>query len=281
MRLKTTMLMICTLIAAAHSGPLIWRSAKTISAGKLIACGSFCYNETNQSYNWANEEWASLDDAQRVMTVGAHFMLGYAPVRNLELLAHVPVMMKSRDTLSSFGLQDLWLKARYNFVGGKGKPYVTGVLAARLPTSSDDMDIALDDGTLDIGAGLIGMSPRLGAFTVHLRAAYWYNGERESGEVSTDIGDDIEVVLKLDYAVSGKLCAFLNTEFVESMKSADSDGVAIENTQKRRLTLTPGLTIALPHGVSLTPKVSVPIAAVSHGGSIFPWQIALDVSVTP
>lgn len=272
-RIVSLIFAIFMIACISYAGPLIWRSAQTIPAGKAIFQVNLGYHTINRSYNWTDKEWVDIADASQTDVIGAHFMLGYAPIKRWEAMVHIPVMSKSRDTLSSFGLQDIWIKTRYNFLGAKGKPYITGVAAVRLPTSSKDAEIALDDRTLDIGIGAIYFQA-FGDILMHVRAGYWYNGKTDA---DIDIGDNIELLFKPEYVFSKKLKVFLSLEHVETFKNKDDEGNEIENSQKRRLTLTPGLVYSPLPALKIRPKFIYPVEAVSRGGSNFSWKIGLDM----
>ncbi len=262
------------MVNLGSAGPLIWRGAKTIDAGKPIFMVGLGYCTVNKSYNWTDEEWTDLIDASQTTVMNAHFMLGYAPIKKWEIMAHIPVMMKDKDTLSSFGLQDVWLKTRYNFLGGKGQPFVTGVAAVRIPTTSEDAEIALDDRTLDIALGGLFMSPRLGQVLLHLKAGYWYNMKNDA---DYDIGDNIETIFKIDYIFNKKVKTFLNFTFVETFKMKDADGNVIDNTEKRRLNIIPGLVIKPAPGLNIRPKFIYPLEMINKGGSNYSWKLGLDI----
>ncbi len=274
--MKRTIILIFAIFMMAtmvHAGPLIWRSAKTIPAGKAIMQLNLSYNTVNRSYDWTNEEWKDIADANQTDVIGAHFMLGYAPIKRWEAMAHIPLMYKSKDTLSTFGWQDVWIKTRYNFIGAKNKPYLTGVAAVRIPTSDENADITLDDQTLDIGVGAIYFQ-EFSNILMHVRAGYWYNGKTDA---DIDVGDDVELLFKPEYVFNKKLKAFLSFTFVETFKRKDEDGNEIENSEKRRLTLTPGLVYSPLPGLKIRPKFLYPIEAVSKGGSNFSWKIGFDM----
>ncbi len=267
---------ISLIASMSHAGPLIWRSAKTIPAGKSIIQMNLFYHVVNRSYNWTDEEWTDIPDANQTTVMGAHFMLGYAPIKNWEIMAHVPVLKKDKDTLSSFGLQDLWLKTRYNFFGGKGKPFIAGVAAVRLPTSSEDDSPALDDRTLDIGAGAIYFQ-KFSNILMHFRLGYWYNMKKETAAGDIDVGDNVEVLFKPEYMFSKQLKVFLSFILVETFKNKDDAGNEIDNTQKRRLTLTPGLVYSPIPGLKIRPKFLYPLEMINIGGSNFSWKIGFDI----
>lgn len=261
------------MVNLSSAGPLIWRSAKTIPGGGAIfqMCLSYC--EIARSWNWTDEEWNDIPDASKTTVMGAHFMLGYAPIPKLELLAHVPLLKKDRDTLSSFGLQDVWAKVRYNFIGEKAKPFITGVAAVRIPAADEDANPGLDDRTLDIGAGALYFQ-KFNKILMHLRAAYWYNMKNDA---DVDVGDNIEVLVKPEYMFNKKVKVFLAFSFVETFQAKDSSGTSIDNTQKRRLTISPGLVAKPAKGLSIRPKFIYPLEMVNQGGFNFPWKVCFDV----
>jgi hypothetical protein len=260
----------------SQAGPLIWRSAKTIPAGKPIIQLNIGYHLVNKSYNWTDEEWTDIPDNNQTTVVGAHFMLGYAPVKQLEVMTHVPLAYKSKDTLSNMGWSDIWLKTRYNFIGGKGKPFITGVLGARLPVAKEvESGPSLGDRSLDIGAGAIYFQ-KFSSILVHFRIAYWYNMTKETTGGDINIGDDIEILFKPEYMFSKQLKVFVSGILIETMKSKDANGNEIDNSQKRRLNLTPGLVYSPVPGLKIRPKLVYPLDMVGYGGSLFTWKIGLD-----
>ncbi len=261
------------MVNLGSAGPLIWRSAKTIPGGGAIFQMNLSYSKIARSWSWTDEEWNDIPDASQTTVMGAHFMLGYAPIPKLELLAHVPLLKKDKDTLSSFGLQDVWAKVRYNFIGEKTKPFITGVAAVRIPAADEDASPGLDDRTLDIGAGLIYFQ-KFSNILLHMRAGYWYNGKTDS---DTDVGDAVEVLFKPEYMFNKKVKVFMCLCFVETFQAKDSSGTSIDNTQKRRLTLTPGLVATPAPGLKIRPKFIYPLEMVSQGGSNFPWKVGFDV----
>jgi hypothetical protein len=270
-------LAILVMASTAHAGPLLWRGPKTAAKGKPIFMIGLGYTQTDKSYNWVDEAWTEIPSGNQTTVINTHFMLGYAPLNKWEVMAHIPVMYKSRDTLSSLGLQDIWIKTRYNLLGGKTTPYLTGVAAVRIPTASEGADILLDDRTLDFALGALFMHT-FNTVIIHLKAGYWLNG---STSADVNLGDDIEVIFKPEYVFNPKAKAFLNFEWIETLKSKDEDGNDIDNSEKRRLTVSPGLVFQAAPGLSVRPKILFPIEAVNKGGSNFTWKFGLDIWFVP
>lgn len=270
---------IVLIVSISHAGPLLWRGAKTIPSGKPIGMIGLGYCTINKSYNWADEEWTDIPDDSQTDVISTHFMLGYAPINKWEIMAHIPVMSKSRGDLSTTGLQDAWVKMRYNLMGGKEQPYVTAVLAGRFPTASkaEDVDIPLDDRTVDIAAGALFMY-NMAPLVFHLKAGYWYNMKNEA---DVDVGDNIEGIFKIDYVFTKKMKAFLNFSFVETMQAKDADGNSIDNSEKRRLNIIPGLVVKPMPGLSIRPKFIYPLEMVCKGSSNFAWKLGLDIWFVP
>jgi hypothetical protein len=279
---KAIYLIIAVLMTASMSlaGPLLWRGAKTIPAGKPIFMVGLGYTTINKQYNWDSEEWADIPKQNHVTVTNAHFMLGYAPINKWEVMAHVPVMNKSRDTLVSFGLQDIWVKTRYNFLGGKTQPYLTGVAAIRIPISDEKAVILLDDQTLDFAVGAMFMQ-NFKSIVLHLKAGYWLNGSKETTAGDVNVGDDIEGILKFDYVFLPKVTGFLNFTWVETFKSKDAEGNEIVHSEKRRLDIIPGVVVKPIPGLTIRPKFIYPVSAVAKGSSNFTWKIGLDIWFVP
>jgi hypothetical protein len=271
---------ILLVVNVAHAGPLLWRGPKTAPAGKPIFMVGLGYSITDKSYDWTDKEWTKLTDSDQTTVINSHFMIGYAPTNKWEFMAHIPVMYKSKDTLTSFGLQDLWIKTRYNFLGGKTTPYVTGVAALRIPFANEEAKILLDDRTLDFALGALFMQT-FSPVVIHLKAAYWLNGSRETATGDINVGDDIEIIFKPEYIFTPKVKAFLNFEWIETFKSKDEDGFDLDNTEKRRLTVSPGVVVQAAPGLSIRPKLLFPIEAINEGGSNFTWKAGLDIWFIP
>ncbi len=270
-------LTVALIAGMANAGPLLWRGATTIPAGKMIFMSCFSYSVTSRSWNWMDQGWTDIPDNNQTTVLGAHFMFGYAPVNKWEMMAHIPVMSKSRDTLSTLGIQDIWLKTRYNFIGGKNQPYLTGVAAVRIPASDQEAEIPLDDGTLDFALGML-FQHSMNPFVLHAKAGYWYN-MKDDAEI--DIGDEIEVIVKCDYIFNKKVSAFLNLTLVETLKSKDADGNSIDNSQKRRFDIIPGVLVKPVKGLSIRPKFMYPLEMICRGGSNYSWKLGLDLWFVP
>ncbi len=276
MKSLTNTIIIILLIGAVFSqaGPLLWRDPKTIDKGSFIAMTGIGYNKTTKSWNWTNEEWVDQQASQQITTIASHLMFGYGLLNNTEILLHIPTAMRFRDTLSSKGIGDIWLKAKYCFLKGKNKPSAAGLFAVRLPTSSKDAKPLIDDHTLDFAIGAKIATQKFGNFVGHLKLAYWFNGVKDD---TINLGDEIEGIVKIDYWLAKSAFFFLNCEIVEGFKNKDDQGNEISNTEKRNLQVTPGLTIKPIPGLTLRPKVVFPLLAVSKGGNTFSYALGIDV----
>lgn len=276
-KIYCTILAILLIAGMSQASPLLWRGAKTMSSGKFIGMLGLSYTTICRGYNWTDEEWTDLPDASKTDVIGAHFMLGYAPMDKWEVMAHIPVMSKSKDTLSSFGLQDAWIKTRYGLMGGEGQPYLTGVLGLRFPTSSEDASPALDDRTIDIAGGFLFMY-KMAPMVLHLKAGYWYNMKNDA---EIDVGDIFEGIFKIDYIFTKQFKAFLNFNLMQTLAAKDSTGATIEHTDKTRLNIIPGVIFKPMPGLNLRPKFIYPLEMVNKGGSNFAWKVGFDVWFVP
>lgn len=272
--MKKAVCLLFAMLLIANASPLLWRGPKCMPANSAIFMGGFSYSTTSRSYNWVDEEWVDITpDENQTDVIGMHFMLGYAPIANWELMAHIPVMMKTKDTLTGFGLQDAWIKTRYQFTGGKDQPFLTGLLAVRIPTSDTTLDIVLDDQTIDIAAGALFMY-KMAPVVLHLKAGYWYN-MKNAAEI--DVGDLFEGIFKVDYVFSKQAKAFLNFNFMYTLQAKDSSGTSIDNSEKIRLNIIPGLVLMPTKGLKIRPKFIYPLEMVNKGGGNFAWKVGLDI----
>lgn len=279
---KAIYLIIAVLMTASmsHAGPFLWRGAKTIPAGKPIFMVGLGYTTIDQRYDWDEEKWTAIPGEDQTTVTNAHFMLGYAPIDKWEVMTHIPVMNKSRDTLGSFGLQDIWVKTRYNFLGGIKQPYLTGVVAVRIPTSDENAEILLDDQTLDFAVGALFMHT-ITPIMLHFKAGYWYNTTKETDTGQIDVGDELEGIFKLDYIINKNVKAVVNFTWIETFRSKDEHGNEIDLTEKRRLNIITGIVAKPLPGLTIRPKFTYPISAVAKGSSNFTWKIGLDIWFVP
>ncbi|OGC43858.1 hypothetical protein A2Y85_06620 [candidate division WOR-3 bacterium RBG_13_43_14] len=261
----------------SNATPLLWRGPQTIGKGKPIFMAEFTYCTIARSYNWTDEEWTDIPDQNQTEVIGAHFMLGYAPIHKLELLAHIPVMMKTRDTLDALGIQDVWFKTRYNFVGSKTQPWLTGVLGARFPTANENDNPPLDDRTLDFMGGLL-FQYNMNPLVFHVKGGYFYNGKTDA---DLDLGDEIEGNFKVDYIFNKQITAFIAFTYIHTLQSSDSTGTSITNSEKQNLTVCPGIVYKTDFGLSIRPKFLYPLEMVNKGGTSFAWKIGLDFWFVP
>lgn len=268
-------LMLAFVANITQAGPLLWRDPKTINKGSFIVMAGFGYNKQAKVWNDTNETWDALTAKQRVQTISSMFMLGYGLFKNFEILSYIPVLKRDRDTLHSFGQGDVWFKAKYCVLNKKGLPTVALLAATRLPVSDKNARPLLDDHSLDFAFGAKAATPKYSNFVGHLKVGYWLNGNDTTGTVN--LGDEIEAIIKIDYWFMKTAFFFLNAEYVQTFKNKDSTGTDIPNTDKNSLVLTPGLTIKPVTGLTLRPKIGVPIYALSKGGRLYPFSVGLDV----
>jgi hypothetical protein len=285
--MRRGLILAVVLAAAAGSAvatPLIWRGAGVLKPMQLIGQLNLSYSQTAKGYDWADEEWRSLDDDKKVTTIKGDVMVGISPLKNLEVLLYAPVMSKSQGDDSSMGLGDAWFKARYGILQGKVLPVkLAGSGAVAFPTAGEDAKPSLGDRTLDVGLGLIAQTQKLAGFVIHARLGYWLNGtyEQTSGEVEQtfDVGDMFEYVAKADYFFAKNACAFASA--IGSMQGRTKvEGDEVANSEKELHSACVGAVWQPLPFLSIRPKVTVPLEFVSRGGSIPAFTPGLDFWVT-
>ncbi|MEO0098794.1 MAG: hypothetical protein ABIK99_06425 [candidate division WOR-3 bacterium] len=268
-------LTICLIFSAVvgTATPLIWRGASCLKPGQFIGHLFFTYSQTTKTYDWTNKEWKDLAADKRVTTFSTQVMVGFSPIKNLELKLMAPLTAKSMDTFHSFGLGDLWLKTRYGLISQKLSPVkftLSGALV--LPTSPKDAKPALDDRVTKIGLGGILQTKDLGPFIGHLRFGYWLNGKKND---TTKMGDMFEYFAKVDYKVMPMITAFLTLLGTMEGKTKINN-VAIDKTEKDRHNLQFGLIFKPIPILWIRPKAAFPLLFLCKGGAIAPFTLGLD-----
>lgn len=272
-RMILTSLILVFVAGICQAGPLLWRDPKTVDKGSFIIMDGIGFNKQTKTWNYTNETWDTLATAQQLQTISSMFMLGYGILKNFELLSYIPVLKRDRDTLHSFGLGDVWFKAKYCVLNKKGLPTLAILAATRIPVSDKNAKPLLDDHSLDFALGAKIATPKKANFVGHLKFGYWFNGDT----TNINLGDEIEAIAKVDYWFSKSAFFFLNAEMIQTFKNKDATGTEIPNTDKRSLVLTPGLTIKPITGLTLRPKIGIPLLMASQGGKIYPYSLGLDI----
>lgn len=274
-------LAIILLATLPLSAQLLWRGAKTMKKGSFIGMVGFYYKDLVKTYNWTDEEWQEISGSS-YLEYGGDLMVGYGILDNLEFLVHVPVVMKDYDvqgtSSSSSGIGDVFPKVRFMAIkGGKEIPiFLTFLVAARFPTGDKDASPPLGDGTIDIAGGFLLMTKKMSNFVFHLKGAYWYNGKTDS---DVDLGDCMPFVGKIDYIINPKLNGFLNFSGKYQFAKKDSSGTEVPNSEIQRFEIIPGLVWKPIKGLSIRPKVKLPIPtpALNKGGKLYTFMPGLDI----
>lgn len=272
--MKRSLLILAALAASASllATPLIGRGPGILKPMQFLAELDLGYSQTTKSWSWMEEEWKEQPDPQRVTTLSGTLIAGFAPLKRWELLAMAPLASRSRDTLSSFGVGDVELQTRYALLTGPKAPFaLTGVAGVAFPTADQDARPLIGDGKFAGAAGLIA-ARRFGPAVTHLRAAYWYNGKIND---TTKVGNMLEYVAKFDYNFTRTFQLW--TSVVGTMRGrTERNGTAVENTEQDRHVAQLGAVWKPVPMLSVRPKVGVPLAFLSRGGALTPYNVGLD-----
>ncbi|MEO0074645.1 MAG: hypothetical protein ABIK31_00850 [candidate division WOR-3 bacterium] len=265
------MIFLAVVVNMLFATPLIWRGATTIKPKQFIVQSNFYYSQTTKSYDTTQNKWDTLTTKKQVSSLNADIMVGYAPIKNLELKVLVPVASKSKDTSSSFGIGDIWLKSRYALIT-KEPLLFTLSGAVVLPTASKTANPPIDDRTVDIGLGIIAQTKTFGKLLGHLRFGYWLMGKTND---TTKVGDMFEYFVKLDYKISKTLTPFLTILGTQQAKTKINNQQS-HGTDRNRTNLQVGTIYKASPILWIRPKISLPITSMCKGGSLAPYTIGLD-----
>ncbi len=282
---KIITILLATILVVALSSPaqsqVHWRGAKTISQGQYIAMASWYLMDFTKSYDWGTEEWKDFPDGQEVTCWGFETMFGYGVTDRIEAHLHVPILFKSSTSVdgvekSASGIGDIYLKGRYALVPWTKNHYgitLTGNL--RFPTGDEEADIALGDGTTDLGLGGIFSSAWMNNFRGHAKLGYWFNGENDD---EVNIGDELKMILNIDRNFSPKVMGFLTYIYYSQTKKEKAPGpvlcVVVPNSQKIRHSACLGVIWKPKAGMFIRPKVIIPIGG--EGGSLYDFKPVVD-----
>ncbi len=275
-----TIILIVTLCVPVDA-QILWRSAKTMKQGSVIAMAEWYLMNCTKSYDWTGDKWVDFpDDSSRVYSC-YNFMVGYGISDRLEASIHIPVLTVSakNDTIdkSATGLGDIFLKTRLALIEwAKDKHGLTMTTALRFPTGNwnsypSTVKLNLGDGSTDFGVGLIFSTAWMGNFRGHLKSNWWINNVKSSGD---NVGDELKTIVKADYNMTPKVMPFLTYIYYSKGKDKDTDGIVQDKTRKISHTFVLGGVWKPQKGVFIRPKIDFPLGG--KGGSIYSFKPVLD-----
>ena len=271
--LATILIFGCSTAADAQ---ILWRSAKTISAGSFIAMTSGNLTSYNRSYDWGSESWVDFGEGRSMSSSGFETMLGFGVTNRIEAMVHLPVLYKKNEVggveSRSSGLGDFYLKTRIAIAPWtKNKAGYTLVGAMRFGSGDTDVTPALGDGTTDFAVAGIFTTRWMGKWRAHIKCNVWLNGKTDA---DVNVGDEIKCIGKLDHNFSVKMMGFLTYIYNGQGKQKDATGNLVEHSQKSRHYGVVGFLYKPVKGLFIRPKVTIPVAG--KGGSLFTIKPLID-----
>ncbi len=257
---------------SASATYLLARSASVLSPLQFIGYIAAGYARTTRQYDSVQGRYVALPSSEQVSTLSADVILGASVLKNLELLAVAPIVNRSQGDKNAFGLGDASVMLRYGVLGGILPVKLTVAGAATMPTSSKDAVLKLADRTLDFGLGAQAQTIRLGPLAAHARIAYWMRGKAGDQQ----FGNMFEYVVFPDLAVAGNASLFFTlsgTLRADNVVSGVKDLASGSGQHSAGL----GMTWNPAGPLWIKPKVSVPLASMSHGGRIAGFSAGLDI----
>ena len=270
-------LSVALLAGVLQATPMLSRGASVLRPLHFIGYAAIGYSRTTSSYDWTNNGYEGLADSLKTGSVSAQVMAGMSPLSNLEVLLMAPVVFKDKGDLSSAGLGDAWLLARYGLLNSGLLPVrLTLAAALALPTSAQDAAVKLADHTTDIGLGLAAQTVKIGPLAGHFRAAYWFKGKSND---TTRLGNVFEYVVFPDFSL-GKKASFFVTLSGTVKANQVINGESKLNTESLAQYVGAGFTWNPIGPLWLKPKAALPVTALSKGGSLPGFSAGLDVWAT-
>ncbi len=270
-----TLFSLILLVAGSAQSQVLWRSAKTLKKGKLIAKGMAYSMDFSKKYDSAAEEWG--DNSSDQSDKGLQLMFGYGLTDRIETHLHVPVAFKSITTTtvdeSESSIGDVYLKTRIGITPwskDKNGFLLTGAL--RFGTGNDDAAHKFcntGDGTTDLGIGGIFSTKWFSKFRTHVKLNYWLNGKNEA---KTNIGDEIKLILKLDRNLHKKFMPFMTYIYYDKLDGETEAGVDVAG--KSRNYFQVGGVYKPVKGVFVRPKVAFHFGG--ENGVMFSYKPMFD-----
>ncbi|TKJ42549.1 hypothetical protein CEE37_02345 [candidate division LCP-89 bacterium B3_LCP] len=260
---------------------VLWRGAKTMKKGSFIAMARWYYMDFTKVYDTTNEEWKDNDNDH--LKWGFETMIGYAPMDRWEIMMHIPFRLHSFTTStldeSSSGIGDIFFKTRVAVLPwSKKKHGLTFVGSVRLGTGEYDNPYSFcncGDGSTDFGVAGIFSSKWMNKFRGHLKLNYWVNGEGKAvNDVTYNVGNEMKFIGKLDYNFHKKFMGFATYIYYNQAEKEDSQGNAIQNSDKTRHSFALGGIWKPKKGIFVRPKIVLPIGA--ENGKNYSFKPVLD-----
>lgn len=242
---------------------VLWRSAKTMKKGSVIAMAQWYSMDFTKKY--IDDDWKNNPSDQ--LNWGFQTMFGYAVTDRFETMVHIPYYFKShRDDASSIdtyeqGIGDVWIKTRLGVLPwAKNKHGLALTTTLRLPTGSkigDHKFCYCGDGSTDFALGGIFSTAWMHDFRGHLKLNYWFN-QKNFNEV--DIGDEMKLIVKLDRNFHKKFMGFTTYIYYSKLSNKNVPaGTIIQNIDKKRHYFVIGGVYKPKKGVFVRPKISFAI----------------------
>jgi len=271
--------MVLALIMLAGNGmatPLLGRSATMNKPLQFFGWTNFGYNQTAVSYNWTLGKYETPTGFSGIKTTSCDLTLALGVPGKMDFNLVAPLAMKQQGDKKSSGIGDAMVYARYALLQSPLLPIKAAlILGANLPTADKDANPALGDRTTDIAFGVSANTVKLAGFLGHVRAAYWSNGKADD---TTKVGNMLEYVLCADYSLTKTFTPELAISgYVQDKKQyrgAPKDKTEVGQHLASLLLMWKPISM-----LTIRPKLALPLAAVSKGGSMPNWYGGLDAWV--
>jgi len=272
-------LMVMAVVLAAVAGNatatyMLARGASVVKPLQFVGYAAAGFSRTTQTYDTLQKKYVALPSDAQTSTLSADVMLGFSPLKKLEVLAVAPVVSKSQGDSSAFGLGDASLMLRYGVLGGVLPVKVTLAAAVMMPTSAKDLALSLGDRTLDVGLGASAQTAKIGPMVGHARLGYWISGKKPGTD--SLVGNLFEYVVFPDFVIGKKGSVFVTLSGTMKADNAVS-GVKTALSGAGQHAVGGGFTWNPAGPLWLKPKVAVPLAAMSKGGSVPNFTVGLDL----
>jgi len=236
-----------------------------------MAFASLQFFEGHDKYDWNNNSWNVIPEADRTSTASLLTMIGYGVTNKLSMYLQYPIYDQIKNNNYTFYQGEITVMSRYAIIPSSAqKSGLTLIGAVRLPTAPTKNN-SFADGSVDFIVGQIFSTKWYGNWRTHLKSSYFMNTKNT---VDENPGDELQVFLKQDYKW-GRVKLYLNNILNYQSKKRNAASEIAPNTQNYRVFHLLGAEYIVKNKFFIKPKIQLP--SFAQGGTKFREKFILDL----
>ncbi len=245
-------------------------SSNPMKKNQVLTYAAFQYFKTHDKYDWTDNKFHPIPDANRVGNLSLLAMVGYGLTNNFALYLQYPVYDQVKNSEHNFYDGEAVLMGRYAIIpSSSDKTGLTLIGAVEFPTTFVE-DNPYASSSVDFIFGEIMSTAWYHNCRTHVKSEYSVN---RKGSGDENPGDEFRIIIKQDFKL-WKIKIFLINQYQYQFVDRNEENQVIENTQKQRLLHLLGAEYVLKD-IHLRPKFQM--FSVGQGGSVFRGKFIFDL----